>query len=70
MARFAITGNTLYIATMQSLEVYDITQPDQPSKATKRDLGVGIETIFPYKNNLFIMNKVDVFSIDKRAANR
>ncbi|MPR32227.1 hypothetical protein GBK04_02410 [Cytophagaceae bacterium SJW1-29] len=54
MARFAITGNTLYIVTRQSLDVYDITQPDQPVKATKTDLGVGIETIFPYKNNLFV----------------
>ncbi len=54
MARFAITGNTLYIATRQSLEVYDIGQPAAPNKVTKRDLGVGIETIFPYENNLFI----------------
>ena len=54
MARFAITGNTLYIVTRQSLDVYDITQPAQPVKATKTDLGVGIETIFPYKNNLFV----------------
>ena len=54
MARFAITGNTLYIATKSSLDVYDITQPDQPTRTVKRDLGVGIETIFPYKNNIFI----------------
>jgi len=54
MARFAITGNTLYIVTRQSLDVYDITQPNRPVKATKTDLGVGIETIFPYKNNLFV----------------
>lgn len=54
MARFAITGNTLYIVTRQSLDVYDITQPAQPVKATKTELGVGIETIFPYKNNLFV----------------
>ena len=54
MARFAVTGNTLYIVTRQSLDVYDITQPDQPVKAAKTDLGVGIETIFPYKNNLFV----------------
>ena len=54
MARFAITGNTLYIVTRQSLDVYDITQPASPAKATKTELGMGIETIFPYKNNLFI----------------
>lgn len=54
MARFAITGNTLYIVTRQSLDVYDIIQPDKPTKSTKTELGVGIETIFPYKNNLFV----------------
>ena len=54
MARFAITGNTLYIVTRQSLDVYDITQPDKPTKSAKTELGVGIETIFPYKNNLFV----------------
>ncbi len=64
MARFAITGNTLYIATQQSLEVYDITQPDQPSKTVKRDLGVGIETIFPYKGNLFIGSTNGMYIFD------
>lgn len=54
MARFAITGNTLYIVTRQSLDVYDITQPAQPTRAAKTDLGVGIETIFPYRDNLFV----------------
>ncbi|TDB68166.1 LVIVD repeat-containing protein [Arundinibacter roseus] len=54
MARFAITGNTLYIATKQSLDVYDISQADAPVKTDKTELGVGVETIFPYKNNLYI----------------
>lgn len=69
MARFAITGNTLYIVTKQSLEVYDITQPDQPSKTTKRDLGVGIETIFPYKNNLFIGANNGMYIFDNSEPN-
>lgn len=54
MARFAITGNTLYIVSKQSLEVYDITDGGNPVKATTRNMGVGIETIFPYQQNLFI----------------
>lgn len=54
MARFAITGNTLYIVSNESLEVYDIKEGGSPVKATKKDLGVGIETIFPYQQNLFI----------------
>ncbi|MCF0068843.1 hypothetical protein LZD49_00080 [Dyadobacter sp. CY261] len=54
MARFAITGNTLYIVSRQSLEVYDIKDGGNPAKAATRNLGVGIETIFPYQQNLFV----------------
>jgi hypothetical protein len=54
MARFAVAGNTLYIATKQSLDVYDVSQADSPVKIAKTDLGVGVETIFPYRNNLYI----------------
>ncbi|MHA4741390.1 LVIVD repeat-containing protein [Dyadobacter sp. MSC1_007] len=54
MARFAITGNTLYIVSDQSLEVYDIGDGGNPAKAVSKNLGVGIETIFPYQQNLFV----------------
>ena len=54
MARFAITGNTLYIVSKQSLEVYNIADAGNPVKATTKDMNVGIETIFPYQNHLYI----------------
>lgn len=54
MARFAITGNTLYIVSKQSLEVYDVSVGGNPAKTVTKNLGVGIETIFPYQNKLFI----------------
>jgi hypothetical protein len=54
MARFAITGNTLYIVSKQSLEVYNITDGASPVKEVTKDMSVGIETIFPFKDNLFI----------------
>ncbi|TAE36033.1 MAG: hypothetical protein EAZ70_11525 [Runella slithyformis] len=54
LARFAISGNSLYIATNQSLDVYDITDPVAPARTKKNMLGFGIETIFPYQQNLFI----------------
>ena len=54
MARFAITGNTLYIVSKQSLEVYNINDGGNPAKTATKNLGVGIETIFPYQKNLFI----------------
>jgi len=54
MARFAITGTTLYIVSQQSLEVYDITEGANPVKTVTKNMSVGIETIFPYRDNLFI----------------
>ncbi|WP_353720793.1 hypothetical protein [Dyadobacter sp. 676] len=54
LARFAITGNTLYIVSKQSLDVYDIRDGGNPAKSVTKNLGVGIETIFPYQQNLFI----------------
>ena len=54
MARFAITGNTLYIVSKQTLEVYNIANGAEPTKTTSKDIDVGIETIFPYSENLFI----------------
>lgn len=54
MARFAIAENTLYIVSKQSLEVYDINDGGNPTKAVTKNLGVGIETIFPYQKHLFI----------------
>lgn len=54
MARFAITGNTLYLVSKETLEVYDITDGANPVKATSKNMGMGIETIFPYQNHLFI----------------
>ena len=54
MARFAITGNTLYIVSKQALEVYDIGDGGNPVKTVQKDMGVGIETIFPYRDNLYV----------------
>jgi hypothetical protein len=54
MARFAITGNTLYLVSRETLEVYDITDGSSPVKAVSKNMGLGIETIFPYQNHLFI----------------
>ena len=54
MARFAITGNTLYIVSHQTLEVYNIAEGGNPVKGGSKDMNVGIETIFPYNDRLFI----------------
>ncbi len=54
MARFAITGNNMYAVDDRQLHVFDISNLADPTPGNKVDLGWGIETIFPYKENLFI----------------
>lgn len=66
MARFAITGNTLYIVSRQSLEVYDITDGASPVKSSRKDIGIGIETIFPYQNYLFVGGSNGMYIFDNK----
>ncbi|MBR9998821.1 MAG: hypothetical protein KFF73_07610 [Cyclobacteriaceae bacterium] len=54
MARFAIVNDKLYTAGTYYLQVFDIATLSDPVKGAWIDLGWGIETIFPYENNLFI----------------
>lgn len=54
LARFAITGDFLYAVGATDLRVFNITSPDNPIPGNTIKLGFGIETIFPYKDKLFI----------------
>lgn len=54
-ARFGLQQNRMYTVSNDDLKVFNITKPDAPAYVNKVDLVQGnIETIFPYKNNLFI----------------
>jgi hypothetical protein len=61
MARFTILKNHLYTVTDFSLNVFDISQSENPVFAGKKDLGWQIETIFPFKGNLFIGSQTGVY---------
>ncbi|ANE50543.1 hypothetical protein [Flavisolibacter tropicus] len=54
LARFTIVGNYLYIADQYTLEVYDISSPKETAKKSSVPVGFNVETIFPYKDKLFI----------------
>ncbi|GAB2534371.1 hypothetical protein GCM10027189_14290 [Rufibacter soli] len=54
MARFTVTGNHLYTVGTNSLQLFDIAQPTNPTKGQKITLPWGVETIFPYLDKLFI----------------
>ena len=54
MARFTIMKNHLYSISSSTMQVFDINDLDNPVPGANLNIGWGIETIFPYKDNLFI----------------
>lgn len=63
-ARFTISGNTLYMVSNSDLQAYDISRSSDPRPGSKTTLGFGVETIFPYRNNLFIGTQTGMFIYD------
>jgi hypothetical protein len=65
MARFTIMNNHLYTVTTSHLNVFNITNPETPE--FKRDIPMGwdIETIYPFKDRLFIgsMSGMYIFNV-------
>ena len=53
-ARFTIAGNFLYVVDNVSLKAFDISSNNNPVYKSKTEIGVNIETIFPYQDKLFI----------------
>src|SRR5512139_3691331 len=54
LARFTISGNYLYLADWSQIKVFDITNASSPVEKSPVNVGFAIETIFPYKDKLFI----------------
>jgi hypothetical protein len=52
--RFAIVNERLYAVTQSDMKLFDVKTPAKPVKDGSLSLGFGIETIFPYKDKLFL----------------
>ncbi len=65
LARFTIVGNYLYTVDHTKLSVYDITDAGNPIQKNIVDIGFDIETIFPFKDKLFIgsTSVIHIFNI-------
>ncbi len=63
-ARFTISGNTLYTVSNTALQAYDISKSTDPKTGSKIPLGFGVETIFPYGENLFIGTQTGMYIYD------
>lgn len=69
MARFTVVGNYLYAVDHASLKVFDVTNPAEPVLKRNVPVGFDIETIYPFKDKLFIgsTSMVHIFSIQDPA---
>jgi hypothetical protein len=65
LARFTILGNYLYTVDREKLSVFDISNGAQPVFKRTIPVGFEIETIFPFKDKLFIgsTTMVHIFSV-------
>lgn len=62
MARFTIVNNRLYTVSNSDLNVFNITIPNNPVYNNKLNVGNwNIETIFPFKDKLFIGSQNGMF---------
>lgn len=64
MARFTLANNHLYTVDNSKLHLFNVSDSKRPSFVKDISLGWGIETIFPYKNKLFIGSNSGMYIYD------
>lgn len=66
MARMTVLGNYLYAVDNESLKVFNINKPDKPAYTNDVEIGRDIETIFGFKNHLYIgsSSAVYIYNVD------
>ncbi len=64
LARFTITDNHLYLLDGGDLQTVNVTDEKNPAAKTRTALSWDIETIFPYKTNLFIGSSSGMYILD------
>ncbi len=61
MSRFAIVDNYLYAVSNSTLNSVDVSNAAQPLVSAKLSIGWNIETIYPFKDKLFIGSQTGMF---------
>lgn len=69
LAKFTISGNYIYAVSSHYLYTVDISNPANPVKVGQSALNFDMETIYPYRNRLFIGSRTGlyIYSIDTPA---
>jgi hypothetical protein len=64
MARFAIHTGHLYALEPGSLQVFSLLSPTEPDSIRKVSVGWDVETIFPYRDKLFLGSQSGMYIFD------
>ncbi|QJD80535.1 LVIVD repeat-containing protein [Spirosoma rhododendri] len=64
MARFALYDKYLYAVGSSDMKLFNVEKPASPALSTTLTMGNGIETIFPYKDKLFIGSQTGMLIYD------
>lgn len=64
MARFALYNEFLYTVSQSDMQLFNIKDAAKPVSQARINLGWGIETIFPYKDKLFIGSQTGMHIYD------
>ena len=64
MARFAIVNAHLYVVNNNAMQLFTISNPAKPVKGKNINLSWNVETIFPYRNSLFIGTTTGMYIYD------
>jgi len=64
MARFALVNNYLYTVDQSYLKAFDITNSNNPTFSNKVGVDWSVETIYPFKNKLFVGSNNGMFMYD------
>jgi len=65
MARFAISGDYLYTINQREMNVLDITIASKPKKVSKIHVPFDVETLFSYKDYLYVGSRSGMYIYDK-----
>ena len=64
MARISIVGNYMYCLNHSQLRSFDLSNPVAPEQSAVTDMSWNIETIYPFRNKLFIGSSSGMFIYD------
>ena len=64
LARFTVAGDHLYLLDGGDLQTVNVSSEQNPEAKTRTSISWDIETIFPYKTNLFIGSSSGLYILD------